>query len=50
MLISFIILFMIDLHKDNHVHVCVYPLTFCFKNSQKLFTGFLPSFTGMLLR
>ena len=31
MQISFIILFMIDLYKDNHVHACVHLLTFSLK-------------------
>ena len=48
-LISFIILFMIDLYKDNHVHACERLLTF-FKKHQKLLTVFLPNFTGMFLR
>ena len=48
MLISFIILFMIDLYKGNHVRVSV---NFSLKTSpQKLLTGFLPNFTGMFLR
>ena len=40
----FIILFMIDLYKDNHAHAFV---NFFFGKSspQKLLTGFLPDFT-----
>ena len=42
MQLSFIILFMIDLYKDNHV--CVHLLTFSLKRtSQKLLTGLLPN-------
>ena len=49
MLISYIILFIIDLFKDNHVRASV---NFLFKKTspQKLLTGFLPDFTGMFLR
>ena len=48
MQISFIILFMIDLYKDNHVRAFV---NFFFeKPVQKLLTGFLPNFIGMFLR
>ena len=48
MQISFIILFMIDLYKDNHVHTFV---NFFFeKLLRKLLTGFLPNFTGIFLR
>ena len=47
MQISFIILFMIDLYKDNHVRACVCAfVNFFFKKTspQKLFTGLLPNF------
>ena len=59
MQISFIILFMVDLYKDNHVHACmcafIYAcmcacmcafVNFFFKKTspQKLFTGLLPNF------
>ena len=51
MQISFIILFMIDLYKDNHVCACVRAgvcafVNFFFKKTspQKLLTGLLPNF------
>ena len=46
MQISFTILFMIDLYKDNHVHACVCAFVNFFfkKTSQKLLTGLLPNF------
>ena len=50
MLISLLILFMIDLYKDNHIYVCVHNFFLLKTTSQKLMTGFLPFFTGMLLR
>ena len=40
MRISFIILFMIDLYKDNHVRVCVCKLFPLKTSPQKLLTGF----------
>ena len=47
----FIILFMIDLYKDNHMCACVCVVKlFLSQTSQKLLTGFLPNFTGMFLR
>ena len=52
MQISFIILFMIDLYKDNHVRACVHAcmcafVNFSFKKTspKKLLTGLLPNFT-----
>ena len=41
---------MIDLYKDNHVHVCVHLLTFSLKktSTQKLLTGLLPNFIVFL--
>ena len=57
MQISFIILFMIDLYKDNHVgasvRACVCALVnfFLKKTSpQKLLTGCLPNFKVVFLR
>ena len=61
MQISFIILFMIDLYKDNHVRACVYAcvracvcafVNFFFKKTspQKLLTGLLPNFIVVFLR
>ena len=53
MQISFIILFMIDLYKDNHVRACVCAfVNFFFKktSAQKLFTGLLPNFIVLFLR
>ena len=46
MQISFIILFMIDLYKDNHRRACMYAFVNFFykKTSQKLLTGPLPNF------
>ena len=50
MQISFIILFMIDLYKDNHVCACLRACVSAFvnfflkKTSQKLLTGLLPNF------
>ena len=52
MQISFIILFMIDLYKENHVHACVCAFVNFFfkKTSQKLLTGLLPNFIVVFLR
>ena len=57
MQISFIILFMIDLYKDNHVGACVRACVYAFVNfffkktsPQKLLTGFLPNFIVVFLR
>ena len=53
MQISFIILFMIDLYKDNHVRACVCAfVNFFFKKTspQKLLTGLLPNFIVVFLR
>ena len=57
MQISFIILFMIDLYKDNHVRACVCAcvcafVNFFFKKTprQKLLTGLLPDFIVAFLR
>ena len=53
MQISFIILFMIELYKDNHVLACVCAfVTFVFKKTspQKLLTGLLPNFIVVFLR
>ena len=57
MQISYIILFKIDLYKDNHVHACVHEcvcafVNFLFKGTspQKLFTGLLPNFIVVFLR
>ena len=50
MQISFIILFMIDLDRDNHVRACICKLFLSKTSPQKLLNGFLPNFTGMLLR
>ena len=53
MQISFIILFMIDLYKDNHVCACVCAfVNFLFKKTspQKLLTGLLPNFIVVFLR
>ena len=46
-----IILLMIDLFKDNHVHACVCAFVkFFFQKTspQKLLTGLLPNLTGLL--
>ena len=55
--ISFLILIMIDLYKDNHVHACVHAcvcafVNFFFKKTspQKLLTGLLPNFIVVFLR
>ena len=57
MQISFIILFMIDLYKDNHVCACMCAcfctfVNFFFKTTspQKLLTGLLPNFIVVVLR
>ena len=56
MQISFIILFMIDLYKDNHVPACVCACMCAFvnfffkKTSQKLLTGLLPNLIVVFLR
>ena len=53
MQISFIILFMIDLYKDNHVHACVHAFVNFFlkkSSSQKLLTGLLLNFIAVFLR
>ena len=53
MQISFIILFMVDLYKNNHVRACVCAfVNFFFKktSSQKLLTGLLPNFIVVFLR
>ena len=53
MQIPFIILFMIDLYKDNHVRACVCAfVNFFFKKTspQKLLTGLLPNFIVVFLR
>ena len=52
MQISFIILFMIDLYKDNHLRACMCALVNFFfnKTSQKLLTGLLPNFIVVFLR
>ena len=57
MQISFIILFMIDLYKDNHVRACVCAcvcafVNFFFKKTspQKLFTGILLNFIVVFLK
>ena len=57
MQISFIILFMIDLYKDNHVCACVHACVCAFVNffvkkpsPQKLLTGLLPNFIVVFLR
>ena len=55
MQISSIILFMIDLYKDNHVRACVCAFVnfFFFKKKtfpQKLLTGLLPNFVVVFLR
>ena len=51
--ISFIILLMIDLYKDNHVRACVCAfVNFFFKKTslQRLLTGHLPNFIVVFLR
>ena len=50
MQISFIIPFMIDLYKDNHVCACVCAFVHFFfkKTSQKPLTGLLPNFIVVL--
>ena len=53
MQISFIILLMIDLYKDNHLRACVCAfVNFFFKktSSQKLLTGLIPNFIVVFLR
>ena len=56
MQISFIIVFMIDLYKDNHVRACMHACVCTFvnfffkKTSQKLLTGLLPNFIVVFLR
>ena len=56
MQISFIILFMIDLYKDNHVRACMRACMCAFvncsfkKTSLKLLTGLLPNFIVVFLR
>ena len=57
MQISFIILFIIDLYKDNHVCACVRAcvcafVSFVFKKTspQKLLIGLLPNFIVVFLR
>ena len=50
--IFFIILFMIDLYKDNHVRACVCAFVNFFfkKTSQKQLIGLLPNFIVVFLR
>ena len=51
--IFFIILFMIDLYKDNHVRACVCAfVNFFFKKTspQKQLIGLLPNFIVVFLR
>ena len=57
MQISFIILFMIDLYKDNHVCACVCAFVNFKKKNKKtspqklhVLTGLLPNFIVVLLR
>ena len=52
MQIYFIIVFLIDLYKDNHVRACVHMLTFSVKKTspQKLLTVILPNFIVVFLR
>ena len=55
--VFFIILFMIDLYKDNHVRACVRACVCAFVNvffkktsPQKQLTGLLPNFIVVFLR
>ena len=57
MQISFIVLFMIDLYKDNYVCACLHACVFAFVNfffkktsPQKLLTGLLPNFIVVFLQ